>query len=185
MEPLVNQPLQITIETWQAIIGICVFVFATGAAWATLKGDVRHLHGDIDEVKDGMKSLSGRFDLLLRDLALQRTSEGRMGSPMIPSEKGSVLLVNSGVRAVIADTAFRERFFILVDKRGPKSGYEVEQSIFSVLLDIKNDSCWDPVKEFIFTHPIVDDSPLTMERLFIIASWVLREEYMHTRKIPA
>lgn len=177
MEPTQQETVQITIQTWQAIAGLITFVFVIGAAWGTLWTLIKGL-------QDGLKTLTGRFDSWLHAAATGNAApEGRTASPMVPSELGSTLLLDSGVRSVISEKSFKDWFFALVDKHSPKSGYEVEQKVFAVLVETQNDPRWNAVKEYVFNHPIVNDRPLTMERLLVIASWVLRAEYMVSRKI--
>ena len=164
--------INITIQTWQAVSGLAVLLIVIGLAWGAMRSDIKN-------VKSGLFSLRSSFDDLVRGMALTGVGpEGRTESPMMPSELGQKLLNESGVQRVISGDSFKISFFEEIDEIKPKSGYEVERTVFSALLRTKSDEQWKAVKEYIFNNPIVDSRPLTMERLLMIASWELRDEYL-------
>lgn len=171
------QPLQITIQTWQAIVGLIGFIFVVGVAWGTLKTDVNNLGKNLKELK-------GNFDSFILDLATKSAkSDGDSNSPLKPNANGNEILDKSGARSVIEKATFKDWFFQMIDKKKPKTGFDVEEEIFSTLLKTSDDPRWDGVKDFIFNNPIYTERPLTLKRILIIVSWVLRDEYMESRNI--
>lgn len=175
MEP--TQSPQVVIQTWQAIVGLVGFVFVIGVAWGTLKTDIKH-------IGIGLKDLKTSFDDYIQALARKAAlGDGNASSPYNPSPTGKALLTESGANDLISRQDFKDWIFPLVDKKMPKADFEVEQKVLAILLQTQDDARWNPVKEFIFNHPVYGDRPLTIDRLLAVVSWVLRDEYIASRKI--
>jgi hypothetical protein len=167
----------ITIEAWQAILGAVVFIFGVGAAWGTLKTDIRN-------ISKGLADLKRNFDDYILGLAQRAAAgDGQASSPYQPSQEGKDLLNESGAGELISTDDFKNWIFRMVDERMPKADFEVEAKVLSVLIEHKHDARWDKIKEFIFNHPVYSDRPLTIERILTIISWILRDEYIQSRNI--
>jgi len=177
MDPQQAQYVQVTVQTWQAILGIIAVVFATGVAWGTVAALIKSIGKRLDKLEDG-------FNEYLRARALSAASgDGEGRSPMVPTEVGKKLLAESGAQGLIGDSAFKADVFERVSRSMPAGGYDVEQAVFNALIETKDDAKWGTIKSFIFNHPTYTGSPLTIERVALVMSWVLRDEYRTKHKI--
>lgn len=97
-------------------------------------------------------------------------SYGIHNSPMQPSKKGQKLLDDSGFTEVYPQ--IKEKVFQEMDKMNLRTAYDYEAGASRALILLSNEPFMDRLKDYVVNHP--DDS---LELIFGIASWVIRDDY--------
>jgi len=96
-------------------------------------------------------------------------------SPYHPDVAGKKLLQDSGWNEIYKN--IKEEIFNWIDKEDPKTLYDVEKIVFYVLHNNKDDERFTPLKEYVVNNPEID-----LSAIFVVASWVVRDEYWESRK---
>lgn len=95
---------------------------------------------------------------------------GVHNSPMRPSDKGQKLLQDSGFNEVYK--SLKGQIFDRMDKMELRTPYDYEAGASRALVLLSNDPCMDTLKDYAVNHP--DES---LELIFGVASWVIRDDY--------
>ncbi len=108
--------------------------------------------------------------------ALQiHTRYGISNSPTVPNAEGEKLLADAGFYKTVLPVLEKE-IFALMDSEGLRTLYDYEKGAEKVLDSLKNNPAMDCLKEYAVNHP--DES---LELIFRIASWVIRDKYADYR----
>lgn len=163
----------------QGLIAIVMFIFGLGAAWATLKMSVKAITENLGKIEKTVNTIQSSISNHKADIAglKAHTKYGISGSPMIPSAAGKKLLESSGFNAQYEQ--IKQKIFHILDARKPRTLYDVEKFSYEALKSISDDPIIDPLKEYVVNHP--DE---TLDIVFTVGSWVLRDDYAKHTGIP-
>ena len=108
--------------------------------------------------------------------ALQiHTKYGINNSPTVPNENGTKLLKDSHFEEQYPK--FKEKLFILMDTMNLRTPYDYENGAIDALKKLQSDSLFDPIKDYVVSNP-----DTSLELIFKVASWIIREEYQQHKK---
>ena len=125
-----------------------------------------------DELKQDFNSLRDSIQTCGLDIkALQvHTKYGISNSPTVPSPEGKKLLADSGFLNQYPN--IKDKLFSLMDEMKLRTLYDYEVGAFNALKAMQNDPAIDPLKDYAVNNP--DE---TLDLIFKVASWVIRDDY--------
>jgi hypothetical protein len=142
----------------------------------------------INGVKEQVKSINNavcemQMHLTGRDgkdwLHNMRISDfGVSNSPMRPNDAGERLLNESGFTKNYEK--IKKLVFPIMDNMKTRTLYDAEQNAIKAMDKVSNDPAFDDIKSYIVNKPY-EKPPI--ELIFIVASWVIRDDYAKERKI--
>lgn len=138
---------------------------------------VLNLSKTTDELKqslDNFREAVTSHGLDIRVLQVH-TKYGISNSPTVPSELGKKLLQDSGFN--VQYPKIKEQLFVLMDTMSLRTLYDYEMGAFEALKKLQNNPAIDSLKDYSVNHPDV-----SLELIFRVASWVVRDEYATTHK---
>lgn len=148
---------------------------------SVLLGNTREVIARVDErtklMLDDLREVKNSVSVHSSDIrALQvHTNFGISHSPTVPSKKGEKLLEDSGFNKIYPEV--KEKIFTILDKKKVRTLYDYEKEAEKSLWSIKDDRLFDDIKDYALNHP---ETPLDF--IFIIASWILRDDYVKHKK---
>ena len=177
----------------------------------TLKGDVNILKGDVSTLKEKVsnieETLESNNDMLIAisewimkmdtemiGELLQKKSKKKQntlvmkGSPYKLTEEGKKVF-NEVDGSNFLDTN-KEMFFSLIDKRKPKTAYDVENAAQYVLYFSTREDIFNPIKDYVYNAPsriiknddgTEDRHDITLEDVCQVLSIPLRDMYLEER----
>ena len=137
---------------------------------------------NIMKATDELKQALDDFRLSLNSHGLDikalqvHTKYGISNSPTVPGPQGNQLLTEAGFYTQYPK--FKEKLFALMDTMNLRTLYDSEVGAFDALKKLQNDPAMDPLKDYAVNHP--DES---LDLIFKVASWLIRDEYAKERKI--
>lgn len=163
----------------QGLIGIAVFIFGLGVAWATLKMSVKSIGKDVTKIEKTVTNIQKSISDHKADIMGLKvhTKYGIAGSPLIPSDEGKRVLEDSGFNKQY--DKIKKKVFAILDQNKPRTLYDMEKQSYEALESIQDDPIIDPLKDYAVNHPT---EPL--EVIFKIGSWVLRDDYSASKGNP-
>jgi len=134
---------------------------------------VKGIEDTISELKISIKGVSDAINLHETSIAVMKTTLAHYGeshSPMKPNENGLRLLKESGFDKQYP--LLEKDIFSIIDKTQPRTLYDYEIRARQALEELKDDPRIDPVKDYVVNNPSE-----SLELVFGIASWVIRDKY--------
>lgn len=176
-----TQTLNIQIGLFESIIGCIVFVFSIGLAYGCLKTDIKNIKESLDELKADTKN---KFNTMSKDIddnrviaaTLQGQMLGQAHSPTTPNARGVEILKEMNFEEFYKSN--KTAIFEVMDQSAPKTLFDVERTAFVALDQLKDNDLMIPVKEYAVHHP-----EFSIEVLFLLMSWVIRDDYAQARGI--
>jgi hypothetical protein len=95
---------------------------------------------------------------------------GHANSPAVPNQKGIKLLGES--KFIEQYSKFKDDLFGVMDTMGLRTPYDYERGAKRALRQLQDDARFDPIKEYLVSHP--DDS---LSVIFTVAAWIIRDDY--------
>lgn len=89
-----------------------------------------HILKDLDDIKPKVNDMVPKVDILWRD-KLAPTH-----SPRQLNDRGNSILANSGIKEIIDEN--KSKLLALVKEKNPKTAYDTEQTILSVVNELQN-----------------------------------------------
>lgn len=131
--------------------------------------------GLMDSMKDVKKTVEDfRVSITAHsaniDALKVHTKYGITNSPTVPNEEGTKLLQDS--KFTEQYPSMKSKIFTLMDTMNPRTLYDYETGAIAALEKLQNDPLIDPIKNYIVSNP-----DATLELIFKIASWVIRDDY--------
>lgn len=164
----------------QGLIGIAVFLFGLGAAWATLKMSVKSISDNVEKIEKSLTDMQKSMNSHKADItglkAHTKYKYGVTNSPTIPNSNGKKLLADSGFNE--AYPKLKSKIFALMDTRNPRTLYDYERGAVKALESLKYDPLMDSIKNY-----IVNQTDAALEDVFMVASWVIRDDYNKAKKV--
>jgi len=133
---------------------------------------VQHLTKSMDDVKkciDDFRTSIATHGANISALQIH-TKYGVHNSPTLPNKEGKKLLQDSGFNSMYS--SMKSQIFSLMDSFDLRTLYDYEKGAEKALKQLKNKPSMDSLKEYSVNHP--DES---LELIFKIASWVIRDDY--------
>ncbi|MCK5122877.1 MAG: hypothetical protein KAQ87_01900 [Candidatus Pacebacteria bacterium] len=139
---------------------------------------VKITRDDIVEIKSDCKKIWECVHDHDKDIGLLKRSSffGNPGSPMIINKEGKELLIDCGFYRIYPE--LQEKIFKLMDTWKLRTLYDYETEAKTALKELENDPLIDPLKEYVVSHPM----KITLEMIFTVASWIIRDDYDRYRK---
>lgn len=172
LTPDYQSVVQLTIETWQFIIGIVVIVFGIGCAWGTNRNDIKWIKNEIKWIKEQIDKI---WDSSKVGQSRKMGAEGA-GSPVNPTELGWKYLRESGL-ADIVDKEKREELLNFLKKSLAKNytDYDVQEMARRVVVSIEDISVIKPIKDYAFQNGLDADMILRLGGLLLRDNFLGRE----------
>jgi len=101
---------------------------------------------------------------------------GKSNSPMSPNDEGQRLLKESGFNN--SYPLLKEKIFSALDDMKTRTLYDAEENAKDALDKLSSDPLFDDMKHYAVNH---HKEPL--ETIFMVASWVIREDYGKEKNI--
>lgn len=142
-----------------------------------VKDEVRDLHNATKEIQ---MYLTNNADFTPQHSLEQKPlfeQYGKHASPMQPNDNGQRLLADSHFFEMYAE--LKDLIFKNMDEMKARTLYDYESAAFRALVRVSNEPAMDQVKEYAVNHP--DES---LELIFGIASWVIRDDYATYKGTP-
>jgi len=177
-------PQNINIDINALLYALGTFV---GGLFIVLWYLIRQKFKDIDNKRDKEacdiihKTTDEKIIRRINELDVKLTNKffpnlGIENSPYRPSDTGKKLLQDSGWDKIYHNIETKDEIFGWIDKENPKALYDVERSAFYVLQKNKDNDKFAPLKEYVVNNP---EKELSV--IFVVASWVIRDEYWDSR----
>jgi hypothetical protein len=129
-------PPTIQIGTVESLIGLIVFVFGLGAAWATMKSSVTNLEKTISgEIKPVLTDLRDRFVVVEDHMeSLWKDKVVEAHSPRRLNDRGFEILRGSGIKEIVDENQQElERIF---GTRVSSTAYDVERDAIQIVMGL-------------------------------------------------
>ena len=139
---------------------------------------VKITRSDIIEIKNDCKNIWGYIHNHDKDISIIKRSSafGGPGSPMLINEKGKELLTNCGFYKVYPE--LQKEVFKLMDTWKLRTLYDYEMKSKTALKELESNPLIDSLKEYVISHP----TEVSLDMVFTVASWVIRDDYDKYRK---
>src|SRR3989338_6997863 len=136
--------INIQIGGTAALLGSAAVLISVGVAWGTLKTLVSGVKNTLDkEVAPDLKNIRERFGIVEdRVETLWKDKLAPANSPRQLNEKGSNILVGSGIKEIVDEK--KEKLLELVRAKNVKNAYDAEEAIEQVMMELP-DHCPDIV----------------------------------------
>lgn len=154
------------------IIPLVISVVSAIITFMVYKSKVDRLESDMKDIKEEMKQVR---DKAVACEATQKANEPyiKRKSPLSLTDRGNKLLENSGGKRFV-DENF-ENLNKLVDAKGSKTPYDVQESSKIVLEEMQGDDKFDSLKEYLFKEGI------EIENLIVVMGIYLRDKILEGR----
>ena len=139
-----------------------------------IRTDVRvnGLEGTIKEIKEDIRFVRENLGSHREDIASLKvyTGYGVSKSPTIPNDMGKKLLTDSGF--FIVYPKLKDKLFTLMDTMNLRTPYDYEVGAIKALNKLERDPLIDLMKNYALNNP-----NKSLELIFKVASWVIRDDY--------
>ncbi|MFH1078381.1 MAG: hypothetical protein V1745_03855 [Patescibacteria group bacterium] len=164
------------INAYGAIIAVvALFLGLLAIVWKGKSEISESIEKSLGPFRDEMRVFSDRICNHDQEIGELRGKYGQSHSPMKPNEMGTRLLEDSSFNLLYPKV--KDRIFKTLDGMGTRTEYDAEKNARVALKQFENDPVMDDVKEYVVNHP---EEPL--ELIYMVASWVIREDYWKGRK---
>lgn len=142
----------------------------------------------LDNLKKSVEDIIAKYDEANKQIgdhkvaiATIKSTVGIPGSPMHPNEKGKEILQNAKFNDIYP--SIKDELFEKLEGMGTFTLYDIEVNSQTLLTEMSSRKEFNPIKSYIVNNPTELGGGLTLELVFMIASWIIRDDYSKEKNI--